>query len=169
MLALSINGYEIFDNNKINLIQEAVFFVSESENAYKILYEKYLSSITESGIEQQQKDAIMEISVRKYLTEYRNKYSNIDYTGAYINVNLSDIALGYYVSQWLNTGCFMYYVKEKCDLKKSSNLETSVLLDDLLAVWVIFIQLLAATILAFIYELAEAELSIFESCTLNWQ
>lgn len=111
----------------------------------------------------------MEISVRKYLTEYRNKYSNIDHTGAYINVNLSDIALGYYVSQWLNNGFFMYNVKEKCDLKKSSNLETSVLLDDLLAVWVIFIQLLAATILVFIYELAEAELSIFESCTLNWQ
>ncbi len=116
------------------------------DNFLRFKFENYLASLVESGIKSYLMKLVDEYTMSKY-AKYLNK--NTDY---FAELNISDSSIFIYTIRWMKNGCFIYYSKERCDLRINQHIEEPVKIFDLVVVWLLLIVLVLTSSLVFAYE-----------------
>ncbi len=132
---------KVLDYNVVDLFQLQKLFVATSDHVFRYEFEKILAELSESRIDILLKKYITELKMRDYISQYNTE-----------NGVTKSTRFGYLLSAWLQNGCFRFYSKDKCELNFDEDLEVSVKLLDLFAVWIIFFTLLVVSVLLLVYD-----------------
>ncbi len=171
-LLLSTNniGLSLIDTNEVGIFQAGNFFVFDSDNVFRKIFEFYLARLVEAGISLVQKRYMTEINSKRFVEKYKRKYdvNLITNNNLVIWNNIDKDKLASDVTLWLHNGCFSYYTKEKCNLKFGNDSKVIITFADLLSLWVLFSGLLVTSIFVLGYEHLQFHYNVFVGFEVTW-